>query len=122
MGGRRSSVVFLIFIFMAVQDLPWGSGSAGSVSVTYSDTQVTGERVVSLSTTDNTELVSRQMTIRLTTGVQSPSGRSVWSPASAFINVLQDAGRGSLVRTYYKIVFSKVEYSSEGATGLFTEL
>lgn len=107
---------------MAVKQLPWGTGSSGSVSVTYNDTQATGERVVSLSTTDNTELVSRQMTIRLSTGVQSPSGRSVWSSASAFINVLQDAGRGSLVRTYYKIVFSKVEYSSEGATGVFTEL
>lgn len=109
MGSRRASVVYSKFILMAVQDLTWGSGSSGSVSVTYSDTQVTGERVVSLSTTDNTELVSRQMTIRLSTGVQSPSGRSVWSPASAFINVLQDE-----VYTYDAPVFS-LSYPSQSA-------
>lgn len=107
---------------MAVKQLPWSTGSAGSVDVSYSDTQVTGEREVSFSTTDNTALVARQMQVQLTTGVQSPSGRSAWDPASVTVTVSQGDGRGSLVRSYYKIVFSKVEYSSEGASGLFTQL
>lgn len=67
MGGGRPSVVFLIFIFMAVQDLTWGSGSAGSVSVTYDAAQSSGEQEVSISTSDNTALVERQMTVVLST-------------------------------------------------------
>lgn len=122
MGSRRASVVFLIFIFMAVQDLPWGSGSAGSVSVTYDAAQSSGEQEVSISTSDNTALVERQMTVVLSTGTSSPSGRSTWAPAQAQIIVSQADGRGSLVRSYYKISFSSIAYSSEGASGLFTDL
>ena len=107
---------------MAVKQLPWSTGSKGAVSVEYDDTVESGERVVSLSTTDNTELVDRQMTVNLVTGTASPSGRSAWDPAVATILVSQGGGRGSLVRSYYKIVFDKVEYSSEGASGLFTQL
>lgn len=107
---------------MATVELPWAQGSTGSVSVTYNATQGSGVQEVSVSTSDNTALVTRDMTVVLTTGVSSPSGRSAWSPASATITVSQDEGRGAFIRTYYKIEFSRVGYSSEGATGPFTDL
>lgn len=122
MGSRRGSVVYSKFILMAVQDLTWRSGSAGSVRVTYDAAQSFGEQEVSISTSDNTALVERQMTVVLSTGTSSPSGRSTWAPAQARILVSQADGRGSLVRTYYKISFSSIAYSSEGASGPFTDL
>lgn len=122
MGGCWASVVYSKFILMAVQDLAWGSGSAGSVSVTYDAAQSSGEQEVSISTSDNTALVERQMTVVLSTGISSPSGRSTWAPAQARILVSQADGRGSLVRSYYKISFSSIAYSSEGASGPFTDL